>query len=292
MLIIGHGMRARQQQPHHDDFRIDFHVSYSTNVFMLVDSHCHLNYPALADTAGVIARAKQSGVGLFQTIATQRSDFAEVKALADAYPEIYCSIGVHPHEAGPHEEISEAELLAEAAHPKVIGIGETGLDYYYEHSPRTIQQALFRRHIRAARQLDLPVIVHSRDADEDTVRLLQEEQQAGGPFRFLIHCFSSTKYLAEESVKMGGYISCSGILTFKKAQALRDAVSGVPLDRLLVETDAPYLAPEPHRGQPCEPAFTAITARILAQVKGVSEAEIARVTTENFYRLFSKVRAQ
>lgn len=255
---------------------------------MLVDSHCHLNYPELADTGAIIARAKQSGVGLFQTIATKRADFPQVKALSEGFPEIYCSIGVHPHEAEPHEDISEAELLVEANHPKVIGIGETGLDYYYEHSPRAIQRELFRRHIRVARKLDLPVIVHSRDADEETVQVLQEEY-AQGPFRFLIHCFSSTKYLSEESVKLGGYISCSGILTFKKAQALRDAVRAVPLDRLLVETDAPYLAPEPHRGKPCEPAFTAITARTLAQVKGVSEAEITAATTQNFYRLFSKV---
>jgi TatD DNase family protein len=254
---------------------------------MLVDSHCHLNYPQLADTVGVIARARAAGIGLMQTISTQRSDFAAVKALADAHPEIYCSIGVHPHEAQPHEEITEEELLAAADHPKVIGIGETGLDYYYEHSPREIQRELFRRHIRVARQLGLPVIVHSRDADLETVEVLREEQELG-LFKFLIHCFSSTKYLAEESVKLGGYISCSGILTFKKSQALRDAVAGVPLNRLLVETDAPYLAPEPHRGQPCEPAYTALTAARLAEVKGVSVEEVARATSANFFDLFTK----
>lgn len=254
---------------------------------MLVDSHCHLNYPQLADTTGVIARAKAAGVLLMQTISTQRNDFAEVKALADAHPEIYCSIGIHPHEAEPHEDITEEELLREASHPRVIGIGETGLDYYYEHSPRKAQQDLFRRHIAVARELDLPVIVHSRDADEDTVAILANEMQKGS-FRFLIHCFSSTKYLADESVKLGGYISCSGILTFKKSQALRDAVADVPLDRLLVETDAPYLAPEPHRGKPCEPAYTALTAQTVAKVKSVSVEEVAHITSENFFRLFSK----
>lgn len=256
---------------------------------MLVDSHCHLNYAQLADTAGVIARAKEAGVGLFQTISTQRSDFAAVKALAEAYPEIYCSIGVHPHEAEPHEDISEAELLAAADHPKVIGIGETGLDYFYEHSPREIQQELFRRHIRVARRLQLPVIVHSRDADEDTVRILREEMEQGA-FLFLIHCFSSTEYLSEESVKLGGFISCSGIITFKKSQALRDAVAKVPLEYLLVETDAPYLAPEPHRGKPCEPAYTALTAARLAEIKGVDLATVTRQTTENFLKLFTKVK--
>lgn len=254
---------------------------------MIIDSHCHLNYPQLSDTAGIIARAKGAGVVLMQTISTQRSDFAAVKALAEANPEIYCSIGIHPHEAEPHEDISEAELLAEANHPRVIGIGETGLDYYYEHSPREAQKTLFRRHINVARQLDLPVIVHSRNADEDTVAILKE-CYGQGPFRILIHCFSSTPYLAEEAVKLGGYISASGIITFKKSQELRDSFAAVPLENLLVETDSPYLAPEPHRGQPCEPAYTAHTARRLAEVKGVSFEALAAATSDNFFRLFSK----
>lgn len=255
---------------------------------LLVDSHCHLNYPQLADTAAVLARAKAAGVGVLQTISTKRSDFAEVKALAEAYPEIYCSIGVHPHEAEPHEDISEAELLEAATHPRVIGIGETGLDFYYEHSPREIQTELFRRHIRVARQLDLPVIVHSRDADEATVAVLKEEHELGGSFRFLIHCFSTTKYLSDNAVKLGGYISLSGILTFRKADVLREAVASVPLEHLLVETDSPYLAPEPHRGQPCEPAYTALTAKKLAEIKGLSVEALAAATTDNFFRLFSK----
>lgn len=256
---------------------------------MLIDSHCHLNYPELTDTAGVVARARGAGVGLMQTISTKRSDFAEVKALAEAHPEIFCSIGIHPHEAGPHEDINEEELLREASHPRVIGIGETGLDYYYEHSPREAQKALFQRHIRVGRALGLPVIVHSRNADEDTVAILREAYHES-PFKFLIHCFSSTSYLAEESVKIGGYISASGIITFKKSQALRDSFSSVPLDRLLVETDAPYLAPEPYRGKPCEPAYTVFTARKLAEVKFVSFETLAEVTTRNFYALFDKVK--
>ena len=253
---------------------------------MLVDSHCHLNYPELADTAGVIARARAVGVGVLQTISTKRADFAEVKRLADAHPEIYCSIGIHPHEAEPHEDISEQELLAEANHPRVIGIGETGLDYYYEHSPRAQQQRLFRIHINVARALDLPVIVHSRDADDDTVAILQESY-ADAPFKILIHCFSSSKYLSDKSIELGGYISASGIITFKKSQALRDIFSATPLSNILVETDAPYLAPEPHRGKPCEPAFTALTAKKLADIKGLSLDEVMAATTDNFFRLFS-----
>lgn len=256
---------------------------------MLIDSHCHLNYPELADTAGVVARAREAGVGLMQTISTQRKDFAEVKRLAEQFPEIYCSIGIHPHEAEPHEDISEEELLVEASHPRVIGIGETGLDYYYEHSPRVAQQELFKRHIRVARKLDLPVIVHSREADDDTVAILRDAYQEA-PFKFLIHCFSSSKYLSDESVKLGGYISASGIITFKKSQVLRDSFASVPLERLLVETDSPYLAPEPHRGKPCEPAYTAHTARKLAEVKSVAYEELVAVTTRNFYALFDKVK--
>lgn len=258
---------------------------------MLVDSHCHLNYPEFADLDAVVARAKMQGVGLMQTISTKRSDFALVKAIAEAQPNIFCSIGIHPHEAEPHEDISVAELLAEAAHPKVIGIGETGLDFYYEHSPREAQELLFRRHIDAARQLRLPVIVHSRDADEDTVRILGDEMQKGA-FKFLIHCFSTGKYLADKSIELGGYISLSGIITFKKSQALRDIVAGLPLDRILVETDAPYLAPEPYRGKPNEPAYTSFVAHKLAEIFAVPVEEIAQQTTRNFFTLFDKAQKQ
>jgi TatD DNase family protein len=257
---------------------------------MLIDSHCHLNYPDLADTAAVLARAKAVGIGLMQTISTKRSDFAVVKALAEAHPEVYCSIGIHPHDADQHEDITEEELLAEASHPRVIGIGETGLDYFYEHSPRDVQKELFRRHIRVGRLLGLPVIVHSRDADEDTVSILRQSYEEA-PFKFLIHCFSSSRHLAEESLKIGGYISASGIITFKKSQLLRDSFATVPLERLLVETDAPYLAPEPYRGKPCEPAYTIHTARKLAEIKSVSFETLAEATTQNFFALFDKARA-
>lgn len=254
---------------------------------MLVDSHCHLNYPQFADLDAVIARAKGMGVGLMQTISTKRSDFATVKAIASAHSEVYCSIGIHPHEAEPHEDITLEELLAEANHPRVIGIGETGLDFYYEHSPRVAQETLFRRHIEAGRQLGLPVIVHSRDADEDTVRILEDEMKKGA-FRFLIHCFSTGQYLADKSVEMGGYISISGIITFKKSQALRDSVATIPLHSLLVETDAPYLAPEPYRGKSNEPGYTSFVAERVAAIKGVSVEDTHKATTDNFFRLFSK----
>lgn len=256
---------------------------------MLVDSHCHLNYPEFADLDAVVARAKEQGVGLMQTISTKRADFPVVKRIAESHAGIYCSIGIHPHEAEPHEDISVEELLAEAHHPKVIGIGETGLDFYYEHSPRAAQEALFRRHIEAGRQLGLPVIVHSRDADEDTVRILEEEM-AAQPFTFLIHCFSTGKYLADTSIALGGYISVSGILTFKKSQALRDIIAGIPLESLLVETDAPYLAPEPFRGKPNEPGYTSYVAKRLAEIHAVSVEDVARITTDNFFRLFSKAQ--
>jgi TatD DNase family protein len=253
---------------------------------MLIDSHCHLNYPEFADIGAVIARAKAADVQIMQTISTKRADFAIVKQLAEAHPEIYCSIGIHPHEAEPHEDITLEELLEEASHPRVIGIGETGLDFYYEHSPRIAQELLFRRHIEAGRRLNKPVIIHSRDADEDTIRILREEHQKGA-FPFLIHCFSSTKVLAEESINMGGYISLSGIITFKKSSELRDIIKVLPLERLLVETDSPYLAPLPHRGKANEPAWTALVAQQLAEVKRVSVEVIHQATSENFIKLFN-----
>lgn len=257
---------------------------------ILVDSHCHLNYPQLADLPAVLQRAEEAGVKLMQTISTKQSDFAEVREIAQQNRTVFCSIGIHPHEAETHAQLTLKELIAEASHPKVIGIGETGLDFYYEHSPRDIQERLFRIHIAAGRELGLPVIIHTRDADEDTIRILQEEMEKGA-FTGLIHCFSTGASLAEAAVAMGLSISISGIITFKKSQALRDIVATIPLDKLLVETDAPYLAPEPHRGKINEPAFTAITASKLAVIKGVSEAELAQITTSNFLRLFTRVPA-
>lgn len=258
---------------------------------MLVDSHCHLNYPEFEDLPAVLQRANDNDVNIMQTISTKRSDFAEVKKIAEENEQVYCSIGIHPHEAEKHQDISIEELVKEATHPKVIGIGETGLDYYYEHSPREEQKSSFRIHIEAARQLDLPVIVHTRDAEEDTIEILADEMQKT-PFKFLIHCFTSSKQLADKSVELGGYISLSGILTFKKAEEIQSVAKELPLDRILVETDAPYLAPVPHRGKPNEPAFTKHTAEFLAELRGIPYDEIAKSTTDNFLRLFDLSRVQ
>lgn len=262
---------------------------------MLIDSHCHLNNPKLAqDLPGVLSRAKDAGVAAMVTIGTTWAEASEVMAIAEAHEHVFCSIGVHPHEAGAAgEDISEDEIVARAAHLKVVGIGETGLDYYYEHSPREIQRESFRRHLRAAVRTGLPVIVHTRDADEETAKLLHEESVAarasGRELTGVLHCFSSGRKLAEDALALGFYISLSGILTFKKSVELRDIAHDVPMDRLLVETDAPWLAPEPYRGKPCEPAYVVETARVLAQAKGVSCEELAARTTENFFRLFSRV---
>lgn len=255
----------------------------------LVDTHCHLNYPEFADLPSVLDSAAKADVQILQTISTKLSEFNIVKDIANVSPKIYCSIGIHPHEAQQHAELTTETLINAANHPKVIAIGETGLDYYYEHSPRDVQKRLFLEHIKAARTLDMPLIVHSRDADEDTVAILQEAYKEA-PFKFLIHCFSSGAFLAEKSLEIGGYISISGIITFKKAHALREVVAKVPLDRLLVETDAPYLAPEPFRGKSAEPAHTRITAEKLAEIKDVSLEALAHATTSNFLRLFDKVQ--
>jgi len=255
----------------------------------LVDSHCHLDFPDFCDELdAVVARAGQAGVGYMVTISTHLSKFAQVKAVAERYDNIFCTVGIHPHQAGT-EKLTTAEELADlASHPKVVGIGETGLDFYYEHSPRDVQETQFRAHIRAARATGLPLIVHTRDADDDTVRVMDEEYAEGGPFPGLIHCFSAGPELAMKAVVMGLYISVSGIVTFKKADDLRATVKDVPLDRLLVETDSPYLAPVPNRGKRNEPAFTAHTAACLAELKGISADELAAATTANFFRLFAK----
>ncbi len=256
---------------------------------MLVDSHCHLDFPDFAEELDdVVARAGAAGVGLMLTIGTKLHKFPGVRAVAERFPNIYCTVGVHPHEAGVDWGYAAETLIDLAQHPKVVGIGETGLDYYYDHGPREAQQISFRAHIEAARRTGLPLIVHTRDADDDTIRILQEEA-AKGPFPGLIHCFTSTDRLARAALEIGFSISLSGILTFKSAKALQETAKWVPLDRLLVETDAPYLAPIPHRGKRNEPAFTAETARFAATLKGVPFEEFARQTTDNFFRLFSKV---
>ena len=255
---------------------------------MLVDSHCHLEYPDLAsEIDAVMARAKAAGVGTCLSIGTKLETFAKVRETAARFDNVWCSVGVHPHEA-------EAELLHDATpliertrDPKVIGIGETGLDYFYDHSPREKQTANFRAHIDAARRTGLPLIVHTRDADDDTIAILREEMAAGA-FTGVLHCFTGTKRLADAALDLGFYISASGIITFKKSEALRAVFKDVPLERLLIETDAPYLAPVPHRGKPNEPSFVVHTAAALAEVKGVTIDELAGITTKNFFRLFSK----
>ncbi|WP_029014368.1 TatD family hydrolase [Niveispirillum irakense] len=259
---------------------------------MLVDSHCHLDFPDFApERDAVVQRARDAGVGLMLSICTHISKFNQVLDIAQSYPDVFCTLGVHPHQAAEEFPHCDVEKLVELSrlNPKVVGIGETGLDYFYDKSPRDIQQESFRRHIRVCLETDLPVIVHTRDADEDTIRILREEGQ--GRLRGLLHCFSSGRQLAEEALELGFYISLSGIVTFKKSEDLRAIAADVPLDRILVETDAPYLAPVPMRGKRNEPAFVAHTARHMAEVKGVSEAELAQATTENFRRLFTRVPA-
>jgi len=256
----------------------------------LVDSHCHLDFPDYAGKVDeVMARAGAAGVGVCLSIGTELKRFPGVKAVAEKFPNVWCSVGVHPHEAEKELQDDEAALIREAAHPKVVGIGETGLDYYYEHSPRQPQQQNFRAHIAAARQTGLPVIVHTRDADDDTIDILRDEMGKGA-FTGLIHCFTGTQKLADAALELGLYISVSGIATFKNSTALRDVIKTVPLERLLVETDAPFLAPVPYRGRTNEPAFVVHTAKMLAELKGVPESQLAQATTENFFRLFSKVQ--
>ncbi len=256
----------------------------------LVDSHCHLDFPDYAGNVdAVVERARAAGVGVCVSIGTELARFPGVKAVAEKFPHVWCTVGVHPHEAEKELLDDEAALLREAVHPKVVGIGETGLDYYYEHSPREQQRSNFRSHISAGRKTGLPVIVHTRDADDDTIEILRDEMGKGG-FTGLIHCFTGTQRLADAALEMGLYISVSGIATFKNSTALRDVIKTVPLDRLLVETDAPYLAPVPHRGKTNEPAFVVHTANMLAELKGITPSELAATTTENFFRLFSKVQ--
>jgi TatD DNase family protein len=255
---------------------------------MLVDSHCHLDFPDFAaELPEIVARAKSAGVGVLVTIGTKLSQFDGVAAAAARFPDVYCTVGSHPHEAEQEPLADAAPLLELAQAGKVVGIGETGLDYYYEHSPRAQQQANFRAHIAAARELGLPLVVHTRDAEDDTIEILNEEMEKG-PFTGLIHCFTGTQRLADAALDLGFFISASGIMTFKKSDALRNVLKSVPLERLLVETDAPYLAPTPHRGKRNEPAFVVHTAAQLAELKSVPAEKLARATTDNFFRLFNR----
>jgi TatD DNase family protein len=255
---------------------------------MLIDSHCHLDYLAEnQDVEAVIARAHEAGVSGMVTISTRLSTFPAVRAIAEAHQDLWCSVGVHPHHADEEGVSDPAQLIELAAHPSVVGIGETGLDYFYDNAPRGDQQRSFRAHIAAARETKLPLIVHTRDADEDCVSILQEEY-AKGAFPGLIHCFTASSALAEAVLEIGFSISVSGIVTFKRAEELRETLAKVPLERLLVETESPYLAPVPHRGKTNEPAFVGHTAAALAELKGVPLGELERRTTENFFKLFSK----
>jgi TatD DNase family protein len=257
---------------------------------MLVDSHCHLDFPDFADERdAVVGRARDAGVGTLVTICTKISEFPAVAAIAERYPAVWCSVGIHPHEAAHQPATATADLVQRARHPKVVGIGETGLDFHYDHSPRERQREVFRAHIAAARESGLPLIVHSREADEETIALLAEGA-AAGPLTGVIHCFSSGIYLAEEAIKLGFYISLSGILTFRKATELQAVARTLPADRILVETDSPYLAPVPHRGRRNEPAYVADTARFLAELRGEAPEAVAAQTTENFFRLFRRAR--
>jgi TatD DNase family protein len=257
---------------------------------LFVDSHCHLDFPEFApELDAVVRRAKEAGVARMVTIGTRLSTFARVRAVAERFAEVYCSVGVHPHEAEKEgAEATPEKLAALAEHDKVVSIGETGLDFYYEHSPRDLQEAAFRNHIAAARQTGLPLIVHTRDAEDATARVLREEMEKGA-FTGLIHCFTSSAQLADIALELGLYIAFSGIVTFKKSDDLRAVAARVPLDRLLIETDAPYLAPAPHRGKRNEPAFVVKTAEAIAQLRGVTPEDLGAATSGNFFRLFTRV---
>jgi TatD DNase family protein len=255
---------------------------------MLVDSHCHLDFPAFAsERDAVIARAAENGVALMVTISTRVRRFPEVLVLAERYENVVCSVGTHPHNAAEEPDVTAEELVGFAGHPRVVAIGEAGLDYHYDRSPRQAQAESFRRHIAAARETGLPLVIHAREADDDIAAILEEEAGKGA-FPFVLHCFSSGRHLAETGIRLGGYVSFSGIVAFKKSEELRAIARALPLDRILVETDAPYLAPPPHRGKRNEPAFVRHTAAALAEALGMSEPEFAARTTENFFRLFSK----
>ena len=257
---------------------------------MIVDSHCHLDFPELAaDRADVIARAKANGVERMVTISTRVKRFDEIKAIAEENPEVWCSVGTHPHNAHEEPEVTTADLVRLAEHPRCVAIGEAGLDYHYP-GDYPAQAEGFRRHIAAARETGLPLVIHAREADDDIASILEEETGQGGAFPFVLHCFSSGLELARRGLALGGYISFSGILTFKNAATIQEAATMAPADRILVETDAPYLAPIPYRGKSNEPGYVMHTAQKLAELRGVSLAEISDTTTDNFFRLFSKAK--
>jgi TatD DNase family protein len=255
---------------------------------MLTDSHCHLNYKGLVeDQKGVLARAREAGVSTMLNISTRQSEWDDVIAVAERESDVWASVGIHPHEADAHPHVQTATLVERARHPRVVGIGESGLDYYYDHSDRARQRASFRAHIAAARESGLPIIVHTRDAEEDTAAILADEMGKGA-YRGVIHCFTASADFARKALELGLFISISGIVTFKNARDLQETAREIPGDRLLIETDSPFLAPVPHRGRPCEPAYVADTARFLAQLRGVPLESLAQQTSDNFRTLFSR----
>ena len=259
---------------------------------MLVDSHCHLTYEGLReDIDGVVARARAAGVGTLVTIATRLSDHEEIVGVAERFNNVFATVGIHPHEAETAAGLAVDTLVQRTAHPKVVGIGETGLDYYYDNAPRAAQRASFATHIAAAQRTGLPLVVHSREAEADTTRMLAEACEAA-PLKAVIHCFTGSRDFMERMVEMGFYISISGIVTFRSARDLQETVKAIPQDRLLLETDSPFLAPVPHRGKRCEPAFVADTARFVADLRGVALEDLASTTTANFFALFDKAAGE
>lgn len=257
----------------------------------LADSHCHLNYKGLAEQQGeVLARARASGVEAMLNISTRESEWDDVLGVAEREADVWATVGIHPHEADQHAHVDTAKLIERAAHPRVVGIGESGLDYYYDHSDRVRQQASFRAHIAACRATGLPIVVHTRDAEDDTAAILREELEEGA-YPGVIHCFTASAAFADKALDMGFYISISGIVTFKNAKDLQETAARLPLERLLIETDAPFLAPVPHRGRTGEPAFVADTCRFLANLRGADPDALAEATRANFHTLFAKTVA-
>jgi TatD DNase family protein len=257
----------------------------------LIDSHCHLNYEGLVERqAEVLENARERGVTGFLNISTRQREWNDIVAVAEREPDVWASVGVHPHEADAHPDLGAAALIEASAHPRVIGIGECGLDYFYDKSDRDAQRQRFKAHIDAARETGLPLIVHTRDAEEDTAAILEEATAAGG-VTGVLHCFTSSAELARKALDIGFYISLSGIVTFKNARDLQETARQIPQDRLLVETDAPFLAPVPNRGKTCEPAFVSDTAAFVAELRGETLEQLAEATTANFYRLFSRAIA-